>query len=345
MHKEDFKILSTDTNTFLISYLHPLTKIRTRVEFKNFNEAYHKQAELISAYIECDPKTYSPQSKIKNLLLFYHQHHPKSELLIKRKLIRDFIFVFGELNLVQLNFTSLTIWLNRVQQENDYSHKSMLNIKNRLNHFFKFLMKHHLIEASPLVGIVFKNTIKPAKPRNYLSHEQIQEIIHIAKLLSPGYAYPLILFFAETACKTSEVIALKWKQINLNQETVEFYSDKNIQGRFVKISSNLCTALKNQKRNNDLVFTNIDRKAFSRKGLSRLLFDFKKHAKLAEIWSFCDLRHSFVKNYLEDHLPIEKLMYLIGHESIHTTKSIYQELIQNQMCPDSFCPGVKSLFF
>ncbi|MFM9625880.1 hypothetical protein ACKI14_49835, partial [Streptomyces turgidiscabies] len=82
-----------------------------------------------------------------------------------------------------------------------------------VNSFFRFLIEKRVIAESPIKAIL-KDRINAYK-RTILPEEDIAAILSEARRLSPGYIYPMVLMINESAAKTSEVLSLKWKSVNL----------------------------------------------------------------------------------------------------------------------------------
>lgn len=60
---------------------------------------------------------------------------------------------------------------------------------------------------------------------NVLDSEEREHLLQVAELVAPTY-FPFILFLAETGCRISEAIALRWADIDLDSGTATVYRQK-----------------------------------------------------------------------------------------------------------------------
>ena len=166
------------------------------------------------------------------------------------------------------------------------------------------------------------NSEMTRKP-HLLTKTKIQDLKEKTKKYSPGYFYPIFLMVVETAAKTTEVLSLKWSQVDLKNKTITLTGQKTLSERVIKISDELAQLLENKKRSSDFVFTNLYGKQFTKKQLGYAMTGFKRDNNIKEKWMYFDLRHSYARNFLEDGGSMSDLQKILGIRSIDTAREIY----------------------
>jgi len=323
MKKEEIKIYANGNENFIVSYVHPFTKIKTRQFFNTYQDAVDYQNLLIKKFIDCTPDTYNGSSTFEELFAFYESQNPTKELMHTKKIKLDFLSLFGVAPLKSLSSFQLSLWIEQICKEDYYSHRTKIRIRYELNTFYNFLMKYHIVEKSPIKEIQIKTPAEEPTKRTYLTVTEIETIITEAKLISPGYFYPIIATAWETLMRPSELIALAWNDIDLDNQLVTIPETKKGTKRSVKISRELTDALILKHPKAGLVFKNHYNQPFTTKKLTILLKNFKKHSSIKKNWNQYDLRHSYAKVHLESKKSIIKLQQKLGHQSVHTTRQVY----------------------
>lgn len=118
-----------------------------------------------------------------------------------------------------------------------------------------------------------------------------------SKAFNPGYLYPILKLFAETAAKPIEVIDLNWKQIDFEAKEIVFPGSENIQVRRLKISDELASILEKNKKSTGPVFLTFYKEMFTKNKLRRLVEEFKVKTGNKKHSTPMDLRHSFAVNF------------------------------------------------
>ncbi len=150
--------------------------------------------------------------------------------------------------------TSLKAWRDQIQRENRLKDITIRGIKCSIDTFFKYQIKMEVISASPLTTIFYQKPAPDVNARNILSEREITDLLASAFAFSPGYLYPLIKFFTETAAKPSEVIDLTWQQVDLDGMQIHFPRTESSQERKLTLSEALTGILEKTKKKTGLVF-------------------------------------------------------------------------------------------
>jgi integrase len=144
--------------------------------------------------------------------------------------------------------------------------------------FFKFLIANEAIEVSPLDGIKFNRGAPYRRKPILLENDLIQEFIETAKRLSSALFYPIFLLVNETAAKTSDILALQWKDIGLKNGTIDLVRSKELRQRQLSASERLIQALQRIDRVSVHVFTGLEGQPFKQYILCRELKRFQRQA-------------------------------------------------------------------
>lgn len=300
---------------YLASYLHPLSKKRIRLHFdtKKEAEAYRKQIEdRFTKGMTGDFK----ELQVDDLLIYYMREYPKSDFALAKRYTTDFSDTFGKFKITEVTSEDLRNWLDLIQRENKLKDISIRGVKCIIDTFFNFLVQKEVISESPLTTIYFKKPAPEVSARNILSKSQIDDLLAKAKTYSPGYLYPIVKIFTETAAKPSEIIELGWRQINLEAGEVYFPRTPKSQERTLKISEELTSYFEKKQKIGGFVFMTYYKEPFTSTKLSRLLGEFKLKGNCSIRWTPMDLRHSYAVNFLKAGGDIRKLQHVLGHENV-----------------------------
>jgi integrase len=323
MKIKNIKIYALTDGKFVVSYLDPATKKRVQ---KNFTDEVKAKSYLSSLKAPGDARNelgYLNSASTDTAVRVYLEQVPNSYLSQSGKLIREFLEFFSVHGIARLTEENLRGFFMHLKNEFDFSDRSLLVAKSRLQGFFKFLIQKEIIAVSPLDGIKF-NRGAPFKRTPIIFEEKVtRDFILRAKKLSPALFYPIFLLIQETAVKTSDILVLQWKDINLKTNTIEFHRSKELQRRSFVVSSDLIEAIRIIDRANDHVFTNLEGQPLQKHIISRELKRFQRQAGLDTKWGLRDLRASYGANFLKRGGSITDLQKNMGHFSHYNTAEIF----------------------
>ena len=164
------------------------------------------------------------------------------------------------------------------------------------------------------------------------------------KEYAPGYLYPIIRMFSETAAKSKELVELKWKQVDLEKKLVSFPKGERVQERTLEISDELVEMLRLKTRgeNPDLqkkVFLTYYKEPFTGNKLRRAVLEFRQkgHYK-GKDWVIGDLRHSFAVNFLTQGGNMRELQRILGHWNVYETKKLYGKAAKDRITKEVIDP-------
>lgn len=157
----------------------------------------------------------------------------------------------------------------------------------------------------------------------WVKPEVFKKIVQDAKIHSPGFLYPILLLVFETAAKTSDLLNLKWRDLDLKNKKVHFHESEKIQSRHLDISDDLVAAFKRIDQISENVFTNLEGRPLRKEVLVRELRILKRQLGITEDWVFRDLRYSFGVNFLKTGAQITTLKEVMGHNHVRMTEELY----------------------
>jgi integrase len=332
MKIKNVKLYPLSDGKFVVSYFDILRKERVQ---KNFTEEV-KAKEFFNKIKAPESKStgfeYLKTTSTEEAIRVYLEQVPDCYLSQSGILVREFVNFFSLHGIPRLTPKNLESFFTHLKNEFDYSDRSLLVAKTRLQGFFKFLIEKKAIVLSPLDGIKF-NRGAPYKRKPLLFEDKaIQDFIKTAKLHSPALFYPIFLLIHETAAKTSDILVLQWKDINFKTGKMDLFRSKELQPRSFYISEELLQALQKIERVNDHVFTSLQGLPMKKYILGRELKKFQRHVGYAMTWGLRDLRASYGVNFLKRGGSIKDLQKIMGHIRPYQTVDIYsryQKFIPN----------------
>jgi len=323
---EDFqvKIYPIKDGTLLTSFTHPLSKKKIRKAFINRDMARIYKEEMEQKY-KRKQKAHYRELTLEELIIIFIDEKPGNAYTKMKTHIIDFVNTFGKYHVDELTCDAFKVWLDQVQKEYKLRDISMRGLKCEIDTLFAYLMEKDIISESPLSKIYYKKYVPSIKSRNILNPSEIDELLKAVKSFSPGYLYPIIKMFVETAAKNKEIIDLKWSDLDLESGTIRFGESMRGKERTLKISDELKILLKEKNRKQGFLFWTYHNEPFTTNKLFRLITEFKEKKLFKSDWCPLDLRHSFAVNFLASGGDMKELQYILGHGQLFDTKRLYGE--------------------
>lgn len=310
---------------YFTNFEHPLSKKIIRERFTTRQDAVEYKNQTEEKFSRRTDR-FLPELNIGELMIQFNIERPDNTFKkYSKRRLADFVDTFGEYKIGEVTTEALKVWFDQVQREGNIKNVSMRTTRWEVDSFFKYLIEKEVISESPLTTIYYKNEIKPIKARNLLSPEEIEELLKALKAYSPGYLYPLIRMFAETAAKTAEVYDLLWKDVNLEKGEVHLEQTNNSRERTLKISDELVEILKKKKATKGHVFMTYYGQPFTQNKIRRAILEFRAKGTFERDWTPMDLRHSFAMNFLTMGGTMKELQYQLGHENQFQTRQLYHQ--------------------
>ena len=184
-----------------------------------------------------------------------------------------------------------------------------------LKALYNFAIKCRCARENPVSKVSFYREVEK-KPR-FLQNEEIKELLDNSNGL-----YPVLYTFLKTGLRKSELINLKWKDIDFKRkyltiESKEDWRTKTGNTREIPITDDLVEILNKLPKASDYVFLN----SHGRKYGFHLTERVKRLAKSIGISDVTvhALRHTFISHLVMNGVDLVSIKELAGHSDIKTT--------------------------
>jgi len=254
--------------------------------------------------------------------------------------------------------------------------ETVKHIKQILNQLYvQYLIKKGYVKDNPIDSVIIRTTerVDSDKEKMALSPELRTEVM--TKLVNEPILRPIITTLLLTGMRPGELIALKWRDVDLKKgeisiklatgREIEFDDEGNVTKRrqvisntktvlsvrSFKVASSVIMCLngwlayqKEQQEKTGIDFTSKDCHVFSTKkgtirnyyGLRSLLVRFlQRHNLDGHDINLYTFRHTFATMLLEERENPKIVSELMGHAKVLTTLSIYSHVISKTVYEDT----------
>ena len=163
------------------------------------------------------------------------------------------------------------------------------------------------IIKNPLASIIAPAPHKPRKRR--LTRKEQIDVCIAAKLQRNDYICSIIEFAIETGMRRSEILKLKWQDINLETGFALLYDTKNGEDRKVPLTLKCIQLLNQLSRSHEHVFP------ISATCLNQAWRRAVRKAEIKDL-RFHDLRHEAVSRFFEMGMNIAEVALISGHKDV-----------------------------
>jgi integrase len=146
----------------------------------------------------------------------------------------------------------------------------------------------------------------------YLMPDEVQ------KLLSncADHLKPLVTVAVHTAMRKSELLDLKWEQVNFEQGFITLLDTKNHERRDIPMNETVKATLRGMERQDEYVFSGFYGRRFDR--IKRSFHDALKKSGIGD-FRLHDLRHTFASNLVMEGEDLNTVRELLGHKNLIMT--------------------------
>lgn len=188
-----------------------------------------------------------------------------------------------------------------------------------LGHMFNMAITWGHVKKNPVSEV--KSLKEPPGRVRYLIQEEMKALFKTIDQL-PGrsgiYLRPIVVMALNTGMRKSEILNLKWKNIDLEGRKITIMKSKNNEIRTIPINENLYHELKKVSRHiqSEYIFCHGNGKSFGNVRKS-----FEKAVEDAGIkdFTFHDLRHTFASHLVMSGCNLRTVQQLMGHKDIKMT--------------------------
>jgi site-specific recombinase XerD len=131
----------------------------------------------------------------------------------------------------------------------------------------------------------------------------------------------ILIFLYYAGLRLSEVINIRWQDIDFEREIIHLKSAKGKKDRIIFLHPKLKRALLDfGVKNSELVLLSERGKKYDKKTIQEIVKQAAKRAKINKKITPHTLRHSFATHLLEAGVDIRYIQKLLGHKNLQTTQ-------------------------
>ena len=140
-----------------------------------------------------------------------------------------------------------------------------------------------------------------------------------------------------TGIKVSELISLKYSDLNLSVGILHLHTDKTervipMYPEALKVVTNYCKNVRDivvLGNDTDVLFTNMGGKPMTRQGFWKIIKFYADKANIKKDITPHTIRHSFAAHLLENGAPLKDIQEILGHSDLSSTQ-VYAQLMRNR---------------
>ncbi|MBB6449774.1 integrase [Geomicrobium halophilum] len=250
--------------------------------------------------------------------------------------------VFGFREMVSIK--SIEIQKFFVQKEKELANATIIKMYTLMNQIYKMMLLWNELKANPLDGV--QKPQPDYKEKTTWTKEECHSFLSVAKEYHSYMAFWLALQFG---LRFSEVLGLRWKNIDFNNNTLYVYEAYHEQekelGRLktessqrdIPISDQQAEYLKlykeKQTPKSDVVVANLQGGYMMKRNVRRAMQRICERAEVKQI-TFHELRHTHATLMLEMNEHVKIVQQRLGHVKAETTMDIYSH-VRPQVHQDS----------
>jgi len=231
----------------------------------------------------------------------------KRSLTISRVLLRS----FSSKKLTDI--TSWSVEQFKVQRKNEGKALSTINRELIvLKRMFNLAIEWGLTGSNPVRGVKFFRVNN--EPMRILTEEEFSKLYDY----SADHLRPILLCAISTGMRKSEILNLKWQDVDFHSDAITVRDSKNFDFRVIPINETLKSVLNelHDMPSNDFVFN------YKGQPVKEVKRSFETALKKSGItkYRFHDLRHTFATRLVMNGVDLVTVQELLGHKSIIMTK-------------------------
>ena len=211
---------------------------------------------------------------------------------------------FGSLKLSEITPQRVEIYKNARLQfvKPSTVNREIALLKAILN----FAVKQGIIGVNPIKDVE-KMKEPPGRVR-YLKPEELAKLLKV----SPPYLRAIIQVAVFTGLRKSDLLSLKWDNIDWKNNVIKVHVKKTNELRFIPMSDIVKEVLKNLPRDSEYVFT------YRGKPIKDIKKSFRTACMKAGItdFRFHDLRHTFASYLVMNGVDLRTVAELMGHKTL-----------------------------
>lgn len=294
-------------------------------------------ADLVHKHLFTNVQSTVANSTFEKYYRFYNKHIKNTKI--------------GDKKISDLKYSDIQLFFNdkvkKKEDENDDTKlvpRSLKTLKHIIQQSLDFAIKDNLLRINPCVDIKIPTSDIPKKEIEILTLQEQEKYISVLGSTKYKLLFLTALF---TGMRLGELIALKWTNVDLKENTItvsesykrttvykpdgtsERITDKKTpktqnSNRLIPIPKQLSKLLKEHKLSSksDYVFSCSSGRYVAANNIGRIQVTLCKKADIP-YKNFHALRHTYATRLIENGTDIKTVSKLLGHTDIQTTLNIY----------------------
>jgi integrase len=181
-----------------------------------------------------------------------------------------------------------------------------------LKHMCTKAVEWGYLKANPLKSVKFLK--EPPGRLRYLTRQEMDTLI----VACSAHLRPIVLMALHTGMRKSEILGLRWQDIDFAAKTITVRQTKNNEPKVIPMNQTLYAELHSRPRHlhSDYAFCNAAGERYDEVKRS-----FKTACRKAGIkdFRFHDLRHTFASHLVMNGINLKTVQHLLGHKDIRMT--------------------------
>jgi len=181
-----------------------------------------------------------------------------------------------------------------------------------LKHMYTKAIEWGYVRENPAKGV---RLLKESPGRlRYLNPEEVERLINACA----DHLRPIVITALNTGMRKSEILNLRWKEIDLKNRKITVINAKNNESRVIPINQTLYQKLSSlsTKSNGEYAFPDRNGRPF--KEVKKAFSSALQKAKIQD-FRFHDLRHTFGSHLVMQGVDIRTVQQVLGHKEIRMT--------------------------
>jgi len=245
----------------------------------------------------------------KKYLEFSKANKSENSYRTDKGFVKNLMAQFGEEEIIRI--TALDVENYQMARKNEVSNITINHEITCLKHMFNKAIDWKYITQNPLSSV--KKLKEPPGRVRYLRDDEIIRLLQCCA----GHLKPVVITALNTGMRKSEILNLRWQNVDLDRGFLTLRETKNNQVRTLPINKTLYRQLTklNGKNGSEYVFT------YEGRRLKNVKRSFMTALKLANIkdFRFHDLRHTFASRLVMAGENLKTVQELLGHKDIKMT--------------------------
>ncbi|MDO8668227.1 MAG: site-specific integrase [bacterium] len=251
--------------------------------------------------------------------VYVKNNNKHSEVISKESILRVHLLpFFGKMRLSKIQSLKIEEY-KRQKIQSGLSNKTTNNHLAVLNKSLGTAKEWQFIKDYPRIKLL---KLKPLS-HDYLSESECEILLNGAT----GIIKEMILLALRTGLRFGEIIALGWKDVDLERKMLSVSksiskglmgSTKSNRSRYIPLSQELYEMLSRRSQKSGFIFVNQDGTPKKQIPCCKALYRACRQSKLREI-GWHTLRHTFASHLAQKGISLKAIQELLGHSNIQTT--------------------------